>query len=125
MTKDSLAPFARQKYLSLETLRRNGQAVATPVWFAESAGVLYVYSLAESGKIKRIRNNPQVRVAPCDMRGNLKGGWLAGAASLLENDEARRAGDLLNRKYGWQKRILNLFAHFRPRPRAYVAIRLD
>ena len=125
MNKGTLAPFARQKYLSLETLRRNGQAVATPVWFAESAGVLYVYSLAESGKIKRIRNNPRVRVAPCDMRGNLKSGWLHATARLLEDDEALRAGDLLNQKYGWQKRTLDLFARFRPRPRAYIAIRLE
>ena len=121
---DKVAGFAGQKYLSLETVRKNGQVVATPVWFAESGGVLYVYSLAESGKVKRIRNNSRVRVAPCDMRGNLKGGWVAGTARLLEGEEARRGDDLLNRKYGWQRRILNLFARVRPRPRSYIAIRL-
>ena len=70
---EGLAAFSRHRYLSLETYRRTGQAVATPVWFVVDRDVIYVYSLATAGKVKRIRNNPRVRIAPCDARGRLTG----------------------------------------------------
>ena len=119
---NALAPFASHSYLSLESFKRTGQGVAVPVWFAERDGILYVYSEAASGKVKRIRNNPRVRVAPCDARGRLKGDWMEATARLLDGEDALRADDLLNAKYGWQKRLLGFFARFRPHPRAYIAI---
>ncbi|HXZ20645.1 MAG TPA: PPOX class F420-dependent oxidoreductase [Candidatus Acidoferrales bacterium] len=119
---NAVSPFAGQKYLSLESFRKNGVGVAVPVWFAEESGTLYVYSEAASGKVKRIRNNPRVRVAPCDMRGRVKGDWIQAAARLLSGSEALHADDLLNAKYGYQKRLLGFFAKFRPHPRAYIAI---
>jgi uncharacterized protein len=70
-----LALFENQQYLNLETFRRNGKGVPTPVWFVEAGGKLYVRTIANSGKIKRIRNNEQTRIAPCDSRGNLLGEW--------------------------------------------------
>ena len=122
---NAVSPFVRQKYISLESFKKNGRGVAVPVWFAEERGILYVYSEAASGKVKRIRNNPRVRVAPCDARGRIKGDWVEATARLLEGDEARHADDLLNARYGWQKRLLGFFARFRPRPRAYLAITLS
>jgi hypothetical protein len=62
-----------QKYVCLTTFRKNGLGVNTPVWFAEQAGRLYVKTRNDSGKYKRIRNNPRVRVAPCTMRGKITG----------------------------------------------------
>jgi len=121
---DAVTPFAGHKYISLESFRKNGRGVAVPVWFAEADGLLYVYSEAASGKVKRIRKNPRVRVAPCDARGRLKGVWVEATARILQGEQARRADDLLNSKYGWQKRLLGFFARFRPRPRAYLAIEL-
>ena len=120
---NSLASLAGHSYISLESFKRSGQGVAVPVWFAEQDGILYVYSEAASGKVKRIRNNPRVRVAPCDARGRRKGEWMEAAARILDGADARRADDLLNAKYGWQKLLLGFFARFRPRPRAYLAIR--
>lgn len=122
-SQPSLAQFAGQNYISLMTFRKGGEEVATPVWFAEQGGIFFVYSLADAGKIKRIRNNPRVRLAPCDARGGLRGEWAEGTARLLEGEEARRADDLLDAKYGWQRRLLGFFARFRPRSRAYLAIR--
>ena len=119
---NSLASLAGHSYISLESFKRSGQGVAVPVWFAERDGILYVYSEAASGKVKRIRNNPRVRVAPCDARGRLKGDWMEATARLLDGEDALRADDLLNAKYGWQKRLLGFFARFRPHPRAYIAI---
>ena len=64
MSDEKLNQFAGEKYINLETFRKSGAAVATPVWFAEDLGVFYVYSLANAGKVKRIRNNPRVRLMP-------------------------------------------------------------
>jgi uncharacterized protein len=122
---EAASKFPGHNYISLESFRKNGQGVAVPVWFAEENGILYVYSEAASGKVKRIRNDPRVRVAPCDIRGRLKGGWVDATARLLEGDEARHADDLLNAKYGFQKRLLGFFAQFRPRPRAHLAVTPD
>ncbi|MGH9576036.1 MAG: PPOX class F420-dependent oxidoreductase [Terriglobales bacterium] len=93
----SLSQFAGRKYLNLETYRRNGEAVRTPVWFAEDAGVLYIYSLADAGKIKRLRHNPRVRVVPCSFRGDVRGAWVDATARLLDGEAAGRGDQLLDR----------------------------
>jgi PPOX class probable F420-dependent enzyme len=117
-----LAPLANQRYLSLETYRRTGEAVATPVWFVVHQDIVYVYTLAGAGKVKRIRNNPRVRIAPCDARGRLRGAWMDATARLVDEREAAQAHDLLVVKYGWMKRVADLFRKIRPRPRAVLAI---
>ena len=114
--------LVREKYISLETFRRDGTGVRTPVWFVEMGGQLFFYTLADSGKVKRIRRNPRVRVAPCDMRGRVHGDWKEGRARLATQEETAQAYKLLNRKYPISKRILNFFSLFRPRKRVVVAI---
>ena len=125
MSGDKLSQFAGEKYLNLETYRKNGKAVATPVWFAEDGGVLYIYSLADAGKVKRIRNNPRVRVAPCDMRGKLKGEWVEARARIVQGDEAAKGHRLLDEKYGLLKKIGNVFSKLIKRERVAIAIELD
>jgi PPOX class probable F420-dependent enzyme len=122
---DKLAQFANQKYLSLESYRKNGEGVRTPLWFVEDNGTLYFYTVAHSYKVKRIHNNPRVRVAPCDVRGKVKGEWVDATARRLDQAEARHADDLLNRKYGLFKRALNFLAKLRGHERAAFAVRLD
>src|SRR5256885_3354960 len=127
--------FQKHKYLSLETFRKNGVGVRTPVWFAgeASAGAagsahgvsetLYVYSTADSGKAKRIRNNGRARIAPCDMRGRLLGDWVHARAEIITGAEAKRGMQLLNKKYAPWKQLLDFFASFRKRGRVMFAIR--
>ena len=124
MSEDKLAQFAGQKYINLQTFKRDGTAVATPLWFAESGGELVFYTTATSGKVKRLRNNPRVRVAVSDVRGNLKGEWLDGEARRLDEAEAAQANRLITQKYGLIKRAMDFFARFRKSPRAAFAIRL-
>jgi len=95
-----LVQFANQQYLTLETYRRDGQAVRTPVWFAEDNGVLYVHTVKNAGKVKRIRRTARVRVAPCDMIGAVKGEWIDGEARVLDEAGLTRANQLLDQKYG-------------------------
>ncbi len=119
---DALTAFAGHKYLSLETFRKSGVGVRTPLWFAEKDGELLLYTLADSGKVKRIRNNPRVRIAPSDLRGKVLGDWTEAAARFLEGDEARQANRLLNQKY-WLKRFFDWTSKLRKTPRVYLAVR--
>jgi uncharacterized protein len=119
--------LAGHKYISVETFRKSGEGVKTPVWFAETAldtpaPVLYVYSTGDSGKAKRIRNNSRVRVAPCDMRGNVSGVWLDARAEILQGDAAAAGMRALNRKYMPWKQLLDIFAAFRKNDRIVFAI---
>jgi len=98
-----------QKYLSLTTFRKTGVGVATPVWFGEEDGRLYVMTRGEMGKSKRIRNNPQVKVAPCTIRGKVTGPYFAATARVLPPEEHRRARQTINRKY-WMARIPLIWA---------------
>jgi hypothetical protein len=122
MNNDKLAQFANQKYLNLETYRKSGKPVPTPVWFAEDNGVLYVYSNASTGKVKRIRNNPRVRIVPCDARGGPKGEWIEAQARLVDDVEGQRGHQLLNRKYGWQKKLIDFFSGFKKSQQVVIAI---
>ncbi len=121
------AAFAGQKYLSLETVRKNGTAIRTPVWFAgePSAGTpatLYFYTIADTGKMKRIRNNPVVRIVPCDMRGRVKGSWVDARAEVVSGDAAERAMKLIDRKYMPWRQLMGFFARFSRRERVVLAL---
>jgi uncharacterized protein len=119
-----LAPFDGQKYLSVETFKKNGQGVKTPVWFVLHKGAFYMYTEADSWKVKRIRNNPRVRVAVCNIRGDVKGPWLDATASLIEGDERLAANELLDRKY-FLKRIFNFLTRINRHQRAMIKIEVS
>jgi uncharacterized protein len=113
--------FAGHKYLNLETYRRTGVGVRTPVWFAEQNGILYIYTLAGSGKAKRIRNTSRVRAVPSDVRGKPLGEWIEAEARILPEDEASAADQLLSRKY-WMKRLFDWTSRLRRTPRIYISL---
>src|ERR1700722_5240825 len=115
------------KYVSLESFRKTGQGVRTPVWFAVDPvsappKTLYVYSTADSGKAKRIRRNARVRIAPCDIRGDLLGDWIEARAEIVADEEAARGMRLLNGKYAPWKQLLDFFSKFKRRGRVVFAI---
>jgi PPOX class probable F420-dependent enzyme len=122
MDDDPRHQFADQKYLNLETYWKNGTPVATPMWFAEHHGLLYVYSRAEAGKVKRLRQNPSVRVVPCTAGGTPTGSWVAGTARMLEGPDATLGHQRLNAKYGWLKRVGDVVSRLRNRARVVMAI---
>jgi PPOX class probable F420-dependent enzyme len=93
-----------QKYISLTTFRKSGEAVATPVWFGEDSDKLYVMTRSDMGKTKRIRNNAQVKVAPCTIRGKVTGPEFPATARILATDEHAHARAAINRKY-WAARL--------------------
>jgi uncharacterized protein len=122
MRHETLHQFTNQKYLNLETYRRNGTPVATPMWFAEHGGVFYVYSRADAGKVKRICQNPTVRVVPCTARGTPTGAWVGGTVRIVDEPDATLGHQLLTAKYGWLKRLGDLVSRLRQRARVVMAI---
>ena len=121
MPDPTFAPLGDQKYISLETFKTNGQGVKTPGWFVLHNGALYVYTEADSWKVKRIGNNPRVRVAACSLRGAVKGPWLDAKASIVDGDERLTADRLLDRKY-FLKKILNLLTKINRHERAMIKV---
>jgi hypothetical protein len=124
MHPEALAQFASQRYLNLESFKRDGTPVQTPVWFAEDGGTLYIYTLANAGKVKRIRRNPRVRIVPCTMRGNVTGQWIEAEATIVNAATAEHGHTLLLQKYGWMKRLGNVFSELMKRERVVMTIRL-
>lgn len=107
--------LAGKKYINLETYRKNGRGVRTPVWFVESSSsggdgnILYVRTSDDTGKYKRIRNNPSVQIAPCDMRGSVKGEWVKGEARKASEEERLKAFKMLEKKYGMMYKMTRMF----------------
>jgi PPOX class probable F420-dependent enzyme len=93
-----------RSYISLATFRKNGLAVQTPVWFGEDDGKLYVKTRGDAGKVKRVRNNPQVRIAPCNIWGRVSGPEFTATARLLPAEDSPRAAKIVGRKY-WLARL--------------------
>jgi len=104
--------LAGERYISLTTHRRDGSLASTPVWTVSDDGRrLLVWTGVDTGKIRRIRRNPHVLVAACDFRGRERGPRIEATARLLEPEAAGVVVPLLRRKYGWQRRLLELQAH--------------
>jgi PPOX class probable F420-dependent enzyme len=119
----ALDRIGRGSHVSLTTFRRNGQAVPTPVGGLVQDDTLYVLTPPDTGKIKRIRNNPQVTIAPCDMKGNVPVGVPAvrAAARLLDPVETARVQEMMRRRF-FMYRLVRLFDRALGRERRLVAI---
>jgi hypothetical protein len=114
--------------VSLETFRRDGRGVRTPVWVAPLDGRLVIVTAGASYKVRRLRADPRVRVAACDARGRLRGPWHAGRGRVLDDAaHASRAHRALRGKYGWQMLALDVFSRLggRIHRRAFLEIAVD
>jgi PPOX class probable F420-dependent enzyme len=100
-----LHTLGASKYLSLTTYRNDGSAVATPVWVVRHGDALHVITQRNSGKVKRIRNNSSVLVAPCDARGGLRGDAAPGHAQLLDEVSSADVAQHIKARYGLLGRI--------------------
>jgi uncharacterized protein len=106
---NSLEQFSKKKYLSLETFRKNGKSVRTPVWFVPDGETIYVNTGVNSGKVKRVLNNGKVNIAPCKMDGTPTGNWVpADARDISDVEVTKRVNHLLDRKYGLMRKMFSL-----------------
>jgi uncharacterized protein len=108
MDTDKLAALSEHKYINLQTYRKNGQPVSTPVWFMIDNKLIYVVTSPDTGKAKRLRSNPAVRIVPSGFRGEPKGQWIDGKARFAQGTEAEHAVQLRKKKYGIQARLAGM-----------------
>lgn len=117
--------FDHQQYLNLETFRKSGAGVKTPVWFVQDAGSLFVRTDAVSAKVKRIRKNPQVSIAPCKVNGVVLGDWIQATARIVDEEEIDRKVDrLLTKKYGILKFLFGLSAAIQGRKYTIIEVKV-
>ena len=93
------------RFFALQTFRRDGSAVTTPIWLSPGGAGWVGYTPGRSGKVRRIRRDPRVRVASCDADGVVRGPWWEGRARVLPADRLGAATGPLRRKYGLAFRV--------------------
>ncbi|HEY6131804.1 MAG TPA: PPOX class F420-dependent oxidoreductase [Halioglobus sp.] len=125
MKANAKAMLEKSSYISFATRKRSGEWVATPVWFAADGDNYYVFSAGAAGKVKRLRNFNDARIAACTMTGTLTGEWLDTRAFVLDKPADRdTALAALRRKYGWQMLMTDFFSRLTGKMgrRAYIRI---
>ena len=101
--------FIDQKYINLETYKKNGTPIRTPVWFVIDNDLIYVITRDSTGKVKRLRNNQDVRIVLCSFKGEPKNEWIKGKAEKITGKEVDIAIKLRKKKYGMSARLIGLF----------------
>lgn len=110
---EDLASLGAAEYVLLTTFRRSGVAVPTAVWAAPDGDELLVWTVADSGKVKRIRSSGDVRLARCSVRGTPEGPEVAATARVLDAAGTERARRAIGAKYGLKARVLMLGSRLR------------
>ena len=106
---NQLEQFIEQKYINLETYKKDGTSIRTPVWFVIDNDLIYVITMESTGKVKRLKNNQEVRIVPCSFKGKPKNGWVKAKAEKITGEEADKAIKLRKKKYGMSGRLVSLF----------------
>lgn len=109
MSSEKLGMFEDQKYICLETFKKNGQGVKTPVWFVIHDGTIYVTTMDSSWKVKRLKNTKSVRIVPSSFKGKPMKQWVDGQAFFGNESELKLVMSLRNKKYGLLARMIELF----------------
>ena len=125
MSEDKLSELSKFKYINIETYRKNGSGVRTPIWFIIYQGIIFFRTDAKSGKVKRIRNNWHVKIAPCDIRGNLKGTWFDGKAKFADSKESSIVFTMIDKRYGFLTTLIRSFNKIRGTVPIAMSISLD
>jgi uncharacterized protein len=106
--------LGREQCIALTTFRKTGQAVTTPVWFAQSLGTIFVETHADAGKLKRLRHTTRVTLAPCSYSGKVTGAVITGKARILtEPGECTAASTALAKKYGFMRPLFHFVRNAR------------
>ena len=117
--EDRLSLFIDQKYVNLETYKKDGTPVRTPVWFMIDGDIVYVVTREKTGKVKRLKNNQNIRIVPCSFKGKPESEWIKGIAQKVTGEEAEKAIKLRKKKYGFSARLTGLFTSQKGNPIVY------
>ncbi len=119
-----LQQFNGKPFLNLESFRRNGESLKTPVWFTQAGEVIYVRTVADSGKVKRIRHNGSIHIVPCEANGSPTGEWVqAQAVEVSDQGTADLVAQWLEEKYGME-RVRQFAAATTAQGRTYTIIKI-
>lgn len=105
------APFIKQNTVVLTTYRRDGTSVPTPVTIAVEGNRAFIRTWDTAWKLKRIRRNPRVTVAPSTFKGKVTGPAIVAQARVLSGDESEHAAGLIARKNPILQGVLVPIAH--------------
>ena len=100
-----LEQLESEKYISVETFRKNGDGVKTPVWFVIRDETIFVITRDQTGKFKRLKNNTKVNVAICSMKGDEKSDWTSGVATILSDEQVKEVSKWRDKKYGFLSKL--------------------
>ena len=115
-----LDQFIDQKYLSLETYRKDKTPVKTPVWFVIDNDQLYITTRETTGKVKRLRNNQNARISVCSMKGDIKSSWIdVSLEKTSEESDVEKIVKLRKKKYGFSARLISMFTSQKGKTMAY------
>lgn len=118
--------FENQQYLNMETFRRNGQGVKTPVWFAQDGETLHIWTQVDSGKVKRIRRDSKVRITPSTASGEPLGEWADSNAVIFESEkELAKTVGLFKRKYGLTFQLFGFLGRMRKAQYATIQVKFE
>ncbi len=106
---DPLEQFSGQKYINLETYKRDGTPIRTPVWFVIDKDLIYVITRDSTGKVKRLKNNQHVRIVSCSFKGEPKNEWVKGKTEMITGEEVDSVIKLRKKKYGMFARLSGIF----------------
>lgn len=101
----NLDDIKSEKYISVETYKKDGTSVKTPVWFTIKDNLVYVVTRDQTGKIKRLKNNHNVKIATCNIKGKISGKLISGTAEILGEHETKEAVKRRDKKYGFFSKV--------------------
>ncbi|HME50261.1 PPOX class F420-dependent oxidoreductase [Mycobacterium sp.] len=111
MTNDPTTSLSEHRFVSLTTFKRSGEGVSAPMWIGRDGGDLFVWTPADSWKVKRVRNNPRVLLAPSGRTGKVRHGVVPveGTAQIITDPATvNRLETQIRRKYGPEYRVVTL-----------------
>ena len=121
----SLDTVGQASYALVTSYRKDGRAAPTPVWVVRDGDTLALWTVTDSGKVKRIRRDPTVLIGPCDVRGRPTGDQVPGRAEILDDAGTERVRALLRHKYGVMGRITLFFSRLRRGRDGTIGIRVS
>jgi len=126
MMDPRLEQFIDQKYINLETYKKDQTSVKTPVWFVIENEQIHITTKETTGKVKRLKNNQNARIAICSMKGDIKGDWVhVGLQRINEDNDVEKIVKLRKKKYGFSARLISMFTSQKGKTVAYSIKLLD
>ena len=121
-----MSEIAKGQFIALQTYKKNGDGVITPVWVVELNKKLYVWTDGASWKVKRIRNRADVLLCTSDMRGTPKGEWQAAQAKIIEDDTVNeKVRKAMIKKYGAQFHFIHIMQRLIGASSKHVAVEIE